>query len=118
VDEVDRGLYNSRPARKRAERIGAALTRFVSTLEARTVQDVILPNLTHRIEFEQAGRVPDLAECLKFAPSDGRYVARAAWMDKEGVGHVYLAWKERPVPVGTGASMNISSPTLSKGGKT
>jgi hypothetical protein len=117
VDEVDRGLYNNRPARMRAERIGAALTRFASLLMPRKVQDVILPNLTHRMEFEQAGRLPDMEECLEFTPYDGRYVARAAWMDAEGVGHVYLAWKERPVSVGAAVSANISNPNLSEGGK-
>ena len=116
VDEVDRGLYNNRPARLRAERIGVALTRFASPLMPRKVQDVILPNLTHRMEFEQAGRIPDMEKCLDFTPYDGRYVARAAWIDTEGIGHVYLAWKERPITVGAASSTNIS--TLSEGGKT
>jgi len=104
VDEVDRGLYNNRPARVRAEGIGAALKRFASPLMPRKVQDVILPNLTHRMEFEQAGRLPDMEECLEQTPYDGRYVARAAWMDTEGIGHVYLAWKERPITVGAAVS--------------
>jgi hypothetical protein len=101
----------------RAEGIGAALKRFVSTLEARKVQDVILPNLTHRMEFEQVGRLPDMEECLEFTPYDGRYVARAAWMDTKGIGHVYLAWKERPITVVAAMSANISNPDLSEGGK-
>jgi hypothetical protein len=99
VDEIDRGLYNNRPARMRAESIGQAMKRVAASFEVRKVQDMFLPNLTHRIEFEQMGRIPEMEECLEYAPSDGRYVARAAWMDGEGIGHVYLAWKEKTMTI-------------------
>ncbi|TRZ51172.1 hypothetical protein D4S03_05535 [bacterium] len=60
-------------------------------------KSTILPNWLHRVEFTQDGRLPDLELILaEHAPGDGRYVYRAAWMDKHGLGHAYLAWKERP----------------------
>ena len=104
LDEVDRGLYARRPRRARpetmAEALGRTFRQHVPCFEMQQVQNVILPNLLHRIEWVRYGSLPDLAECLKHAPSDGCYVARATWMDKQGYGHVYLAWKETPVMLG------------------
>ena len=56
----------------------------------------ILPTGTHRVKFTQRGQVPNM-EALKekCKVNDGRYVICAAWMDEHGIGHAYLAWKEK-----------------------
>lgn len=61
----------------------------------RMVENELLPNGLRRMKFEQRGRIPDAEKLLvRFSPNDGRYVSCSAWMDKAGIGHLYMAWKE------------------------
>jgi hypothetical protein len=65
------------------------------TLGHLAMKEEILPNGLHRIKFRQAGRIPDLELLLALhGPKDGQKSVIAAWMDRQGIGHVYLAWKE------------------------
>ena len=66
-------------------------------------EDTILKNLTHRLEFEKAGGFSrDEAQAIieKYAPQDGRNVECWNYSDNRGIGHLVLAWKEKPVLVG------------------
>jgi hypothetical protein len=95
-DGYDRGLYNNRPPRAKAEPIGDVLARFDPRIGAlKMIESVILPNQLHRVKFKQFGRIPDQEPILAgHAPQDGRYVFCTTWMDERGTGHAYLAWKE------------------------
>jgi hypothetical protein len=63
--------------------------------ELHMVESVILPSGLHRVKFRQDGQQPDIGMCKeKCEVTDGQYVYSTAWMDKEGIGHACLAWKE------------------------
>jgi hypothetical protein len=71
------------------------MNNFIPAGPLAMIEDVILANGLHRLQFRQAGRIPDLEPLLaQHGPKDGQKPVVAAWMDEQGIGHATIAWKE------------------------